>query len=156
MGKRKRVLKQSERPVDYILLIRRWDWSYSFGLNSVKWDQDPYMEFRHLTILGEFVAPRALNGHEAEFTVIPDERLNEAVRIKNRTEPLAVGSLARIRGGGGYRGFLSLPKDALGQWLSMLVAERFQFIVGHGTGFGRNGTRLRSYRLTSTVTDDDW
>lgn len=144
-----------ELPTCYVLAIRRWGWSYSFGINPIVREPDPYMEFRHLTIHGPLIAPRNLKDQEAEITIIPDQDLDAAVRRQRIEKPLAIGSLGRNRGMSGLQGYLSLPRDALSTLLVMLVAERLKFVLLHGARIGRGGARLHSYRLSEAVTEDD-
>lgn len=151
----RRQKQQADMPTDYVLAIRQWGWSYSFGLIPVRREPDPFIEFKHLTIHGPLMAPRNLKDQEAEITIIPNQDLDAAVRRQRIETPLAVGSFGRNRGMSGLQGYLSLPKDALNTLLVMLVAERLKFVLMHGTRIGRGGARLRSYRLSEAVTEDD-
>lgn len=141
-------------PTAYVVEIEKWNWSYTFGLNAVRGELDPFMDFRHLTVLGVLVRPRRMEGEEVEFTVIPAHDLNQVERLKHKN-PLAVGTLGRNRRTKIIQGHLSIPQDVLGPILSMLAAERLKFIVMNGTKIGRSHAMIRSYRFGAALSEDD-
>ncbi len=144
-----------ELPTNYVVNILRWNWSYSFGLNPVRRESDPFMEFRHLTVSGVLMLPQRHEDEKVELMVIPDQDLNASVRRQRVEKPLAVGSLGRSRGFSILQGYLSLPQDVLHTLLSMLVADRLKFVLLNGTRIGRGGARISSYRFCEVLRDDD-
>lgn len=78
-------------PTDYVLDIEKWSWSYSFGLNPIRREPDPYMEFRHLALSGTFLRPLRLKDENAELTIIPSRELDAQNRHESE-KPLGVGA----------------------------------------------------------------
>ncbi len=155
MTKAKRQDRLAKCPTDYVMFIERWDWSYSFGLNPIRRESDPYMEFRHLTLFGALLRPLRLENEKAELTVIPSRDLDASNRFE-REKPLGVGSLERNRNMKINQGYLSMPLDVLSTILPMLVADRLKFVVFRGIRIGLNRhVTMSSYRLQKTVDEDD-
>jgi hypothetical protein len=76
----------------YIVATEGWDWSYSFGLAGRKDSLDPYMEHRHLKIIGRLLYPAGLKVDGVELWFLPSGDLDEERRKDH--EPKAVGSLS--------------------------------------------------------------
>jgi hypothetical protein len=74
----------------YVLEIKEWDWSFSFGVNEMPNRDGPYSDFRHLHLRGNLVCPNRIKAENVELTFLPDHDLNEDKR--ERHEPKAVGS----------------------------------------------------------------
>jgi hypothetical protein len=60
-GKRPRrerhVRKARAETISYIVEIEDWDWEFSFGVNTMKDKDDPYLDFRHLELHGTLLRP---------------------------------------------------------------------------------------------------
>ena len=137
--------------ISYVLEIKEWDWSFSFGVN-VRQDRDgPYFDFRHLHLRGTLIRPTRIKAERAELTFLPDHDLKEDKR--ERHEPKCVGSLQLYRGH--LMGLLSIPADVLSPVLQMMIADRFRFAVLHGERLRYGRALIRSYRLEMTVEEDD-
>lgn len=140
---RRRPKRTDDIVIRYVVEIVSWDWGYSFGINYDKRDVDPYMEFRHLEILGRLIRPSEINGEAVELSLLPTVRLNRDRREKD--QPAAVGSLRR--NGARLLGLLSLPEDVLPSILTALAAKHLRFIDLAGEPLRRNQALVRSFRL---------
>lgn len=154
MAKAKGRVRSASTPTAYVVEIEKWGWSYSFGLNPIRREPDPYMEFRHLALTGTLLRPRRLEKEKVELTVIPSHDLDVSSRLE-REPPLGVGSLERNRNIRIIQGHLSVPQDVLGTILSMLAVDRLKFIVMNGTEIGRSHAMIRSFRFDATLSEDD-
>jgi hypothetical protein len=52
-------------------------------------------------------------------------------------------------------GLLSLPEDALPPILQMMIADRFKFVVAHGTRFSHRRATLNGFWLEMKLDPDD-
>jgi hypothetical protein len=113
---------------------------------------EPYSEYRHLKIEGMLLRPRNLKTESVELTFLPDVRKNEAERANNK--PISVGPLdlydERLVG------LLSMPADALGLVMQMLMAGRSKYVVLEGYRLRYRKSLVRSYRLETGYEEDDW
>jgi len=149
--RKRRTRRRQDETVYYVIEIERWDWGYSFGVNNIRTIEDPYLEFRHLEIEGKLLRPGAVKVERAGLVLMPDKRLNEENRARNT--PKVVGSLNLHKGM--LQGLLSMPSDALGPVLQMLIAGRLDFAVLEGTRLHyRHGT-VKHLRLDGTFDEDD-
>lgn len=148
---RKRRRKPRQEPVDYVVQIEAWDWSFSFGVNWSKHFDDPYMDFRHLQLTGRLFHPKTIKAEKAEVTLMPDARLNEARRQQNK--PTGVGSLNLHQGT--LSALLSMPQDALDSVLQMLVADRFKYIIMIGDPLRYRQGMVKDYRLERELNEDN-
>ncbi|MEZ5898509.1 MAG: hypothetical protein R3D51_03350 [Hyphomicrobiaceae bacterium] len=122
---RRRRSPEQDEPRTYVVRIEDWEWSLSFGVNTMSHRTDPYADFRHLVLRGKLLRPTNLKADTGELTLLPDPRLNWDQRQKD--EPKCVGSLDLYRGR--LTGLLSLPSDALPSLLQMLIGERLRYAV---------------------------
>jgi hypothetical protein len=151
LKRKKRSRRQREELIEYIAVIKDWDWGYSFSLNHERQPIDPYHDFRHLHIRGRLLYPTGLKTDQIELTLLPSEELNVEKRKPNR--PLGVGSLHGY--GDAIVGLISVPADALSPILQMMIGERFKFVIMHGTHFIRRRSSLRGFRLEMKIDQDD-
>jgi len=75
------------------------------------------------------------------------------LEARKALRPLLVGSLDGHSDP--ITGLLSLPEDALPPILQMMIAERFAFLVAHGTPFSRRRATLNGFRLEMQIDPDD-
>jgi len=74
--KRRRAPLRDEH-VRCIVAIERWDWSYSFGLDSRKDTLNPHMEHRHLKITRKLLRPVNPKVTTVELHLLPRSELDE-------------------------------------------------------------------------------
>jgi hypothetical protein len=148
--KRKRSVRKPEA-VYYVLEISGWEWSFSFGINSMKYRDDPYSDFRHLHLYGELMRPTNIKPETARLILLPDERYNRDAR--ERHTPISVGSLSLHRGL--FEGLLSIPADSLSSLLAMLTANKFKFAVLNGDRLRYGRAPVRNFRLEMRIDEDD-
>ncbi len=149
--RKRRRGSQREDTVYYVLEIKDWEWSFSFGVNPTKYGDGPYSDYRHLQLRGNLLRPTKVKALDVDWTFLPDRELNEDKRARH--EPNAVGSLQLHRGH--LTGLLSIPSDALPSVLQMVIAGRFKFVVAHGDRLRYGRAAIRHYRLEMTIRDDD-
>jgi hypothetical protein len=135
----------------YVLEIKEWDWSFSFGVNAMRNRDGPYSDYRHLLLRGNLVRPTRIKAEKVDLTFLPDHDLNEDKR--ERHEPKAVGSLELHSGR--LIGLLSIPSDVLPPILQMMIADRFRFAVLHGERLRYGRALIRSYRLKMAIEEED-
>jgi hypothetical protein len=149
--KKKRRRTPREEFVDYIVEIEGWDWGYSLSLNTGKFMDDPYHEFRHLQITGKMLRPAGLKAERVEVSLLPTFDMSEEKR--KDYEPIALGSLEsypdRITAS------LGIPADVLSPIPQMLIAKQCRFILMTGTKFRYRSAKLQSFRLEIKLTEDD-
>lgn len=148
---RKKRRKPHQEPVDYVVQIEAWDWSFSFGVNWSKHFTDPYMDFRHLQLTGRLLHPKKIKTEKAEVTLMPDARLNEARRQQNK--PTGVGSLNLSSGT--LTALLSMPQDALDSVLQMLMAGRFKYFIMTGDQLRYRQGHAQYYRFDRELNEDN-
>jgi hypothetical protein len=96
--------KRGEKPEDavscYILEIKGWDWSYSFGVNDPRYDDRPYSDFRHMQVRAQVLLPTKVKAKAeiAELTFMPDVPPS---RIEAKAEKHPLGSVISIFGRAG-------------------------------------------------------
>lgn len=154
--RRKRATKKRGRTprepdIYYVVAIEDWNWGYSLSLNADREPVDPYHEFRHLQVRGRLLHPKGLRTDRIELTFLPSKDLEAEARKALR--PLGVGSLDGY--GDPITGLLPLPEDALPPILQMMIGDRFQFIVMHGTRFNHRRATLHGFRLEMKIDKDD-
>lgn len=149
--RKKRRRKPREATVYYVFEINDWEWSFSFGINTMKDERDPYMDFRHLHLRTKLMRPSKLSVSESELVFLPRDDLKQAGR--ERDQPKAVGSLELYRGN--LRGLFSIPSDVLSLLLQMLTANRLRFAVLQGAKLRYGHTMVQSFRLEMTIGADD-
>ena len=147
---RRRTHPRNER-VDYVLEIKDWDWSFSFGLNYKPERDGPYYDFRHLELRGDLIRPKKISASGAAFTLLPDLRLNEDQRDRHVWK--GVGSVRRSRGT--VSGLLSVPADVLPLLLQMLIAHRFRYLSLSGERLHYGHATIRTYTIETTIDDED-
>ena len=151
MAAKKRRTRRKGEPAFYVVAIKRWDWSYSFGVNDFRLGEGPYLELAHLEIEGRLLRPSTVRAELTRLVLMPDKRLNEGNRGRN--EPTAIGSLRLHRGT--LEALLPIPADALGPLLQMLIAERLHYAVLDGTKLYYGRATVRHFRLDETHDEDD-
>jgi hypothetical protein len=144
--------QRRDEHVYYILEIMSWRWNLSFGIaHEPRRDPDPYDDVRHLTIQARFTRPRRLAEQAIELTFIPIEHLTYEHRQSD--QPRYIGSVNLRREA---QAIFSLPSDALPSLLPMLIAEKFRYLVLHGTGLRYHQASVRSFRFEMQVNEDNW
>ena len=136
---------------DYVLEIKEWDWSFSFGINTMRNRDGPYHDFRHLQLRGTLLLPSKLKAEDVEFYIMPEHGLNEDKREGH--EPKSVGAVSRHKGR--FEASLWMPSDVLPSVLQMLIAKRLHYAVLHGEPLRHGHGSIRSYRLDMTLDEED-
>jgi len=149
---RRNQVQRHDEHVYYILEIMSWRWSLSFGIaDDPRRDPDPYHDVRHLTIQARFTRPRRLAEQTIELTFIPMEHLTHERRQDDHPRYIGAMNLRRVA-----QAIFSLPSDALPSLLPMLIAERFRYLVLHGTGLRYRQASVRSFQFEMQINEDDW
>ena len=151
MPQKKKPRRRQDETVFYVVEIEGWEWSYSFGVNRSRHVEDPYLEFRHLEIHGKLLRPQIVKAETVELVLMPDQRLNEANRQRNK--PRGVGSLNLYKGE--LRALVSIPVDVLDPILQTLIAERLKFAVMDGTRLRYRQGLITHLRLDEALDEDD-
>ena len=103
--------------------------------------------------------PRKLNVETVELIVLPDIEPAEMELRHDRPTPRSVGSLS-IEGEKSearkLMGYLSMPVDALGPVLQMLLAGRFKYALMDGEHMRWRKALIRHYRLTAQHNEEDY
>jgi hypothetical protein len=124
----KRLNKAVKSNVFYVVDIIRWSWGASFGLLEVPVNSGKsYHDLRHLKLCGRFIQPPQLSGVEANFTLVPDERLNR--ENENKAQ---LSSIGRLNLREEASALVSIPADILPCFLTMLCANQFKYVVLSG------------------------
>jgi hypothetical protein len=149
--KKERRRPPPEEFVEYIVEITRWDWGYSLSLNTTKYPDDPYYEFRHLQITGRMLRSPGLKTDAVEVTLLPSSGMSEERRKEYK--PIALGALDVYPDM--IRGSIGIPADALPPILQMLIAKEFKFVLLRGSKFRYRSARLTGLRLEMKLNEDD-
>ena len=148
---RRKPKRRTSDHVYYVVEIVGWDWSLMFGVsNAPHISGGPYDDYRHLKIQGRLIRPSRLQGRSLELIFLPDERLNREHRQNDR--PTLIGHLSFH---GQPNALMSIPADALPSLLSILTAEKFRFVVLHGSVLRYRQTDLQSFRFEMQIDDED-
>jgi hypothetical protein len=110
--KKKRRRAPPEEIICYVVEITGWDWGYSLSLNAGigKYrDDDPYLEFRHLLIIGRLLRPSGLKTDAVEVSLLPSADMSEERR--KDCKPIALGALDVYPDM--IKGSIGIPADAL-------------------------------------------
>lgn len=139
--------------------ITGWDWDFSFGVNVPKHEDRQYSDYRHMHIHGMLLRPRRLNVETVDVTIFPDIEPAMKELRNDRPRPHAVGSLS-IEGkkseGTRLVGYRSMPADALGPVLQMLLAGRFKYVLMDGEPMRSRKALILHYRLTTLHDEADY
>jgi hypothetical protein len=143
----------------YDVEITGWDWDLSFGVNIPKYEDRQYSDYRHLQIHGTLLRPRKLKVETVELTVLPNIDPAAMELRHDQPPPRAVGSVS-VEGkkseGTKLVGNLSMPTDALGPVLQMLLAGRFKCVLMDGEAMRWRKALIRNYRLTAEHDEADY
>lgn len=139
---------QAEPKDEYIVLaIQRWNWLFSFGLDSVQYyEPGTLCDHRHLDIHGRFLRPRRLAGPRVELCFVASDRHKE-------TDPppllprASIGGLWSDPRRNRHLGNLSMPNDVLPSVLAVLAAERVRYVVMVGIERSPGRIDVREYDL---------
>lgn len=155
MRKSKRRVRLEDQVSCYILEIKDWDWSYSFGVNDPRHDDRPYSDFRHMQVRAKVLLPSKLRtkAEMAELTFMPDVPPSR-IETKVEQHPLGVGYLDLH--GGRLTGGFSMTADVLGPVMQMLLAGRFRFLVLDGASMCYGKARIRHYRFEEKIELEDY
>ena len=116
--------RKEDEIVPYLDQIGEWEWGFSFGIGNRRFNDGPYMDFRHLHLRGKLIAPSGIKTETVEVILMPNSlQTNGRYDI---AEPSSVGSVSVSRGR--FEALLTMPCDALVPVLQMLIAEKFRFI----------------------------
>jgi hypothetical protein len=110
-GKKARGKHRSKEDeiASYLVQIEEWEWGFSFGIGNRRFNDGPYMDFRHLHLRGKLIAPSRIKTETVEVILMPNSlQTNERYDI---AEPSSVGSVSVSRGR--FEALLTMPCDAL-------------------------------------------
>lgn len=152
---RKRTARPEVLTCTYILQIDNWEWSYSFGVNDPRYDDQPYSDYRHMVVRAKVLLPSKLKlkAELAELTFMPDVSASD-LDTKPDRHPVGVGSID-LRDAGIAGGF-SMASDALDPVMQMMVAGRFKFIVLEGEKMRYRKPRIRHYRFETQLNLEEY
>ena len=140
--------KVQRRPTTefYVIHIERWDWSFSFGVNPTrKHFPEPYSDYRHLTVEGRLVRPKAAKAESGTLTFLPrlDLDLAAVAKLPSSVQPEGVGG-AHARAGA-FRALLPMPHDVLTALLTALSAGLLQYVTLEGDPLFRGEATIRRF-----------
>ena len=150
MAKKKRHSRPAPSITYYIIEITAWDWSYSFGLNAVSYDDRRYSDYRHLLVQGRVLLPGKLKvkAEAAELTFLPDIRPAD-LEQRGDPRPRAVGHLHIHQEV--LKGTLSMAAEALDAVMRMLLAGRLNYVVLDGEAMRYRQALIRHYELVNQL-----
>jgi len=135
----------------YLIRIGEWEWGFSFGIGNRRFNDGPYMDFRHLRLRGKLIALSGIKTEAVEVILMPNRlQNNERYEI---AEPNSVGSVSVSRGR--FEALLTIPEDVLAPVLQMLIAEKLRFIDLHGERMRYRSATIKSYRLEMHMDEED-
>ncbi|MBX6741134.1 MAG: hypothetical protein IRY87_03685 [Acetobacteraceae bacterium] len=157
-AKRKAGRRPRARPTVeyYVIQIERWDWSFSFGINpNRKHFLEPYSDYRHLTVEGRLLRPKAAKAETAALTFLPrlDLDLAAVAKLSTSVEPKGVGS-AHARAGA-FQALLPMPHDVLAALLTALAAGRLQYVTLEGDPLFRGEATIRRFSFQADHDPED-
>ena len=143
--------RKEDELASYLIQIREWEWGFSFGVGNRRFNDGPYMDFRHLHLRGKLIVPSGIKTETVEVILMPNSlQTNGRYDI---AEPSSVGSVSISSGR--FEALLTMPCDALVPVLQMLIAERFRFIDLRGGRMRYRSAKIKSYRLEMNMDEDD-
>jgi hypothetical protein len=146
-------------PAYYNIEITGFDCEFSFGVNAQRDDDHLYSDHRHLHIRGRVLRPRKIGVETAELIVIPEAGLSEMELRHSQTPPRAVGSVSTegTRAEGmRWSGYLSMPTDALGLVVQMLIGGRYKYALLYGERLRYRKALIRSYYFSGKYDDEEY
>jgi hypothetical protein len=87
-----------------------------------------------------------------EATFFPEHNLRH---LKFNEPPKAVGRIQPAGRTTNFEAILDMPEDSLPMVLSMLLGERWQLLVLHGTQFMRRSAQVDTYRFSASEDLDE-
>jgi hypothetical protein len=153
MPRKKRRQTKALLPAYYHVQITGWDWSYSFSVNAARHVEGQYADYRHLLIRGTVLRPRKIKAESAELWFLPNIAPAEMTR-RDDPPPRAVGSL-NVQGSI-LTGYLSMPADALGPVMQMLLGDRFKYVLLDGEPMRYRKALIRHYEFTEHHKEEDY
>ena len=142
--------KKPRRPladdfVSYLIEYQSWQWHYSFGIGDPDYQDDRYLEFRHLHVIGKLIKPDSFELKPVELTLMPEIARNPPIPDNQPSVLIGVGSL-RSRDGE-ITGLISIPHDALTPILQVLTRGKLRFLTLNGTRMRYRKCLIRSLAL---------
>ncbi|CAN7570665.1 hypothetical protein LJR220_005209 [Bradyrhizobium sp. LjRoot220] len=138
--------------VQHVIEIVDWEWDYMFGIDTGRFNNGPYMDYRHLNIEGTILRPTSIKASAGEVTLFPDHRLSD-IEGRRKHEPKAVGAISHR--GKDYQANLHLPADAFGLVLQMMIAGRYRYVLIEAHKSFRGEALIRHFRFSGTIDEDD-
>lgn len=133
---------------NYVLPVGSWECDYDFRVNNTgPTPPGSYPDFRLLRITGRLIRPNRLAGRLLEAIFFSEHNLrqltsSEAPKVVGRIQPRGRTTTFEV--------ILNMPEDVLPTVISMLLDERWQYLILHGTQFTLRLAQVRSYRFTTT------
>jgi hypothetical protein len=149
--KRRKPGRPRVEQVCHIIEILSWDLDYMFGLDSGPFAREPYLDSRHINIVGRLIRPTSLSCTNIKATCFPDDWLLASARKDNK--PKGVGYISYW--GKDYSANLHLPSDLLGPVLQMMIAEKYRYIIMEAHKPFRGEAVILNYRFSATLHEDD-
>jgi hypothetical protein len=63
-GKKKRRGRPRNECVQHVIEFHHWDFDYMFGIDTGRFSDGPYMDYRHLNIKGKILRPTSIGSWE--------------------------------------------------------------------------------------------
>jgi hypothetical protein len=159
MSRKKQRWSQALLPAYYTVEITSWDWNYSFSVNVQRYEDRRFMDYRHLHIRGKLLRPRRINVEAVELIFFPNIEPSGMEQRHDQPPPRGVGSL-NIQGkkseGMNLAGYLSMPTDAIGPVLQMLLGGRFKYVVLDGEHMRYRKALIRHYEIKTEHNEEDY
>lgn len=155
MPTKKRRQRKLLLPAYYNVRISDWDWSYSFSVNVPRYDDERQLaDYRHLLVRGTLLRPRRIAVESVELIFLPNVGPRELERQHDKPPPRAVGSL-NIQGKT-LSGYLSMPTDALGPVMQMLMPGVLKYVLLDGEPMRYRKALIRRYEIAGHYNDEDY
>ena len=141
-----------QETVFYVIAIDNWEWSFTFGVSSIREDEGAYADYRQLLLCGRLLAPSSVKAETVELALLPNEELNLG-QERDRHQPISIGSVHVAQGH--MSALISIPADALPSILTMVTAEVLRFAVLTGSKLRYGRTAITRMRLEMKLGEDD-
>jgi hypothetical protein len=147
---RKRV--QAEDYQQYIIRIRSWEHSYSFGTTrDMRFDSLPLYEYSTLQFSGEIIKPAA--GKYTNGVLLLAGR-HDSLGDAGEEPPSSVGYINALEES--LHAYVSLPRNRIAELLILAQSNRLQAAILNGAPLKWRKAQIRSFSLETAFNEDDY
>jgi len=137
----------------YVLPVGNWDCDYDFAVNNMRPPlSGSYPDFRHLRITGRLIRPNRFAGRLLQAVFFSEHNLRD---LGSSEPPKVVGRIQPRGRTNNFEIILNMPEEVLTTVVSMLIGERWQYLILHGTQLTPRLAQVQSYRFTTTCGIED-